>query len=154
METIFEKFSGRIYLVTMIFALLSLLIMVTSILASLPVEDVGGRNQTLQRVPVIQKPHQSWSGLQTQITGRMQELIKPLQGIAAVKDDGVAAKMAARLQLQGIVNMGGQFVAYVNVDKGSVVALRTGSTVLEFSVLKVEEKTITLSREGVQIVLP
>ena len=154
METIFEKFSGRIHLVTMIFAVLSLLIMATSIFASLPVEDVGGRNQTLQRVSVIQKSHQSWSGLQTQITGRMQELIKPLQGIAAVKDDGVAAKMAARLKLQGIVNMGGEFVAYVNVDKGSVQALRTGSTVLEFSVLKVEEKSVTICREGVQIVLP
>lgn len=154
MEGNFEKLGSRMHLVALAFAAISMLAVAMTIFIPLPVEDVVGRGQPTQCVPVIQPPHKPWGDLQSRITGQIQEMIKPLQGIAAVKDDGAAAKMASRLKLQGIVNMGGQYVAYVCVDKGSVVALKAGATILEFSVLSVEEKTVTLSREGVQVVLP
>lgn len=154
MENGFQRFIGRVRLAAMIFAVLSALAVAAAVLVPLPTEGAGGRIQTPQRVPTVQPPHKPWDSLQSRIAGQVQEMIKPLQGIAAVKDDGAAAKMAQRLKLQGIVNMDGQYVAYVCVDKGSVVALKTGGTVLEFSVLNVEEKTVTLCREGVQVVLP
>jgi len=153
-ENRLAKVSRRAMTGGLVFAALSLAAVAAAILTPLPSHKAGGSSQAPGRVPAIHPPPKSSGSLQARITGQVQEMIRPLQGIAAVKDDGAAAKMASRLQLQGIVNMGGQFVAYVCVDKGSVVAIKTGGTILEFSVLRVEEKTVTLCREGVQVVLP
>jgi hypothetical protein len=153
-ENRLAKVSRRAMAGAVVFAALSLAAVAAAILTPLPSQEAGGSGQVPQRVPAMQPPHKSWEDLQARIAQEVQEMIRPLQGIAAVKDDGAAAKMAARLQLQGIVNMGGQLVAYVSVDKGSAVAIKTGGTILEFSVLRVEERTVTLCREGVQVVLP
>jgi hypothetical protein len=138
----------------LVFAALSLATVAAAILTPLPSQKAGGSGQAPLRVPAIEPAHRSWADLQTRIARQIQEMIRPLQGIAPVKDDGAAARMASRLHLQGIINTGGEFVAYVSVDKGSVVAVRNGGTILEFSVLRVEERTVTLCREGVQVVLP
>jgi len=155
MESTLTKLSSRAMAVGLILLALSLAAMVAAIFWPLSLEATAGGNPRPQRVPTISKAHQPWADLQSTISNQEHELIKPLQGIAAVKDDGVAQRMAQRLRLQGIVNMGGQYVAYVAVDKDpSAMSLRTGSKILEFTVVSVEEKTITLDREGVQIVLP
>jgi len=148
------KVSRRAMTGGLVFAALSLAVVAAAILTPLPNQETGASGQAPQRVPAIQPSRRSWGDLQARIARQVQEMIRPLQGIAAVKDDGAAAKMASRLQLQGIVNMGGQFIAYVSVDKGPVVAIKTGGTILEFSVLRVGERTVTLCREGVQVVLP
>ena len=107
-----------------------------------------------QRVPVLPPQRPPSDDLQRRIARRIEPLVRPLRGIAAVKDDGTAAKMARRLKLQGIVKMRGEYVAYVRVDGKSVAKIGQGGTILEFSVVRVEESSVVLSREGVQVALP
>jgi len=155
MENTFVKLSSRAMAVGLILLALSLATVAAAVFWPLSLEATAGSNARLQRIPSIPESHKSWTDLQTTIMNQDHELIKPLQSIAAVKDDGAAARMAQRLKLQGIVYMGGQYVAYVAVDKDpSAASLKAGMTVLEFTVVSVEASTITLSREGVQIVLP
>ena len=153
MENTMTKLSSRAMAVGLILLALSLAAVAAAVFWPLPLEATAGGGPKLQRVPSIREPHIPQVALQARITNQEPELVKPLQGIAAVKDDGIAQKMAQRIKFQGTVNMGGQYVAYVAVDN-SVVSLRAGSKVLEFTVVSVEERSITLDREGVQIVLP
>ena len=80
-------------------------------------------------------------------------LIKPPQAQAAVKDTGAAAKLAKKLHLQGVVKMGEELVAYIQVDKAGVKTVRQGGQILEFLVERVEPGRVTLSLQGVQVVL-
>jgi len=155
MENTMTKLSSRAMAVGLILLVLSLAAVAAAVFWPLPLEATGGGGPKLQRVPSIREPHIPQVALQARITNQEPELVKPLQGIAAVKDDGIAQKMAQRIKFQGTVNMGGQYVAYVIVDKEpSPASLRAGSKVLEFTVVSVDAKTVTLEREGVQIVLP
>jgi hypothetical protein len=70
---------------------------------------------------------------------------------AAVKDTGVAQQLLKKLQLQGVAKMGDRFVAYVSVDKQSVVTVRDGDAVLDFLVESIEPGCVTLSLQGVLV---
>jgi len=80
-------------------------------------------------------------------------LIKPPQVQAAVKDTGAAAKLVKKLALQGVVRMGDELVAYISVVKEGVKTVRRGGHVLEFVVEDVAPGKVTLSLQGVQVVL-
>lgn len=80
-------------------------------------------------------------------------IIRPAQVQAAVKDDGAAEKMLAKLNLQGVIQMGDDLVAYVQVEKGSVQTVKTGDKLLSFVVEKVEPSKVSLSLQGVVVTL-
>jgi hypothetical protein len=80
-------------------------------------------------------------------------LIKPSQVQAAVKDDGTAGRLAKQLKLQGIVQIGDELVAYVQVEKAGVKTVRKGQTLLDFLVEDIEAGKIKLSWQGVIVFL-
>lgn len=82
-----------------------------------------------------------------------RELIRPAQHRAAVKDSGVAAQMAKALKLEGIVQAGDELVAYIQVQKEGTVSVKKGQTVLKFLVKEIQSDRVTLSLEGVEVVL-
>ena len=81
------------------------------------------------------------------------ELMRPARIQAAVKDDGTAQRLAKLLKLQGVVLMGDEFVAYIQVDKEGLQTVRERQTVSEFVVEKIEPGRVTLSLQGVTVVL-
>lgn len=90
----------------------------------------------------------SVSDVLRQTAGR--RLIRPAQIIAAVKDTGAAERLVKRLKLQGIIEMGGRKVAYVQVDGQNTVSVREGQKVLDMTVAKIESSRVEFSLDGVQ----
>ena len=79
--------------------------------------------------------------------------IRPTQVQAAVKDSGAAKQLAKKLKLQGVVEMGETLVAYIQVDKQGVKTVRKGDAVLDFIVEGIQSGKVTLSLQGVEVVL-
>lgn len=154
MECKLDHISRRVWIAAMAFLGLTVFLVMAAAFLPLNFADEFPQNLVSERVPVLNSPQKNSGDLQHMITRRVEELIRPLQGIAAVKDDGVAQRMAKRLKLQGVINMGGEYVAYIGVDKGQVVAVKAGGDILDFSVIKVDDKSVILSREGVEVALP
>jgi hypothetical protein len=82
-----------------------------------------------------------------------RRLVRPAQVQAAVKDTGAAARLLAKLNLQGVVDIGGELVAYIQVDKRSVKTVRKGEKVLELTVEEIQPGSVKLSLEGVVVEL-
>jgi hypothetical protein len=122
-------------------------------LAPIEPKDTSITSSAAGGVPSVRPRPQDVKALQEMISNRTEPLIRPAQSIAAVKDDGRAKKLAERLKLQGVVEMNGELVAYIAVDKGSAVSVRKGATLLDFEVATIDARTVTLSLEGVQVVL-
>ncbi len=113
--------------------------------------------------PVVSKPHGGMvdmseelanpdiKGLRRKISGR--QLIRPAQIQAAVRDNGAADKMLKKLTLRGVVQLGKDMVAYVQVGKMGVKSVRRGDKLLELIVKDVEPGMVTLSLKGVNVVL-
>jgi hypothetical protein len=80
-------------------------------------------------------------------------LVVPSQVQAAVKDTGAAQKLLARVKLQGVVNLGGELVAYVAVEKEGIKTVKKGNTLLSFNVDDVQPGRVVLSLEGVTLEL-
>lgn len=82
-------------------------------------------------------------------------LIRPAQVQAAVKNDGSAERLLKKLKLQGVVQVGSELVAYIQVDDGGKVvrSIHSGQTVLDFNVENIEPGKVTLSLQGVVVVL-
>ncbi len=89
------------------------------------------------------------------ILGKITErrLIRASQLQAAVKDSGVAKQLAKKLKLQGVVQMGDYLVAYIQVDRGVVKSVRKNEKVLDMIVEQIEPDRVTLSLDGVEVVL-
>ncbi len=82
-----------------------------------------------------------------------RRLIRPAQIQAAVKDTGAAQRLLSKLKLQGVVQMGGDHVAYIQVADRGVQTVRVGSSVLDFMVEAVESGRVKLSLDGVEVEL-
>ena len=82
-----------------------------------------------------------------------RRLLRPAQVKAAVKDTGTAARLARKLRLQGVVRMGDRLNAYVEIQNQGVRAVGEGDKVLDFVVKRIEPGKITLSLQGVEVVL-
>ncbi len=81
-------------------------------------------------------------------------LIKAAQAQAAVKDSGLAAELAKNLRLQGIANMPEGLTAYIrNMKEKRTLTVREGDKAAEFIVRRVEENSVTLDLEGVEVKL-
>ena len=103
-------------------------------IAGHPVVPSGGRNIESLMASIAERP-----------------LIRAPQVQAAVKDSGAAARLAKMLKFQGVVNMGGESVAYINVDKSGVKSVRKGQKILEFVVERIESGGVVLSLDGVEV---
>jgi len=82
-----------------------------------------------------------------------KELVKPPQVHAAVKDSGLAGKLAKRLKLEGVVQADEGYSAYIRVDNKALETVRQGQKVLDFTVARIEPGAVTLSLEGVEVVV-
>jgi hypothetical protein len=107
-----------------------------------------GKQHKIEAWPELAEPPDQ---MLSKMTGK--ELIRPAQAQAAVKDSGAAKALAKRLKLQGIVQIGDAFTAYVQVEKDGVKSVRKGDTILEFAVKKVEAGKVTLSLDNVEVEL-
>jgi len=82
-----------------------------------------------------------------------KRLIRPSQVQAAVKDTGAAQRLLAKLNLQGVVDMRGNLIAYIGVKGQGVKTVRQGGSVLEFVVKSIEPNRVVLSLQGVEVEL-
>ena len=142
---VFKRIAIGALLVAVLLVLLAGLIPIKSHPSSIDGEGINRKNQSI--------PHDQpeLSPLMHQMAGRY--LIKPAQIKAAVKDTGIADRLAKKLKLQGIVQMGGKSVAYVQVEKQGVKSVKEGDKLLEFLVEKIGADQVTLNLDGVQIKL-
>lgn len=81
------------------------------------------------------------------------ELMRPARVQAAVKDDGTALRLAKSLKLQGVAQIGDEYVAYIQVEKEGLAAVRERQELLQFTVEKIEPGRVTLSLQGVRVLL-
>lgn len=91
----------------------------------------------------------------SQLVGRLAgvRIIRPAQLRAAVKDSGMAARLAKQLKLQGVVDMRGKLMAYIAVEKQGVATVAEGDQVLDFLIERIEPGRVTLVLEGVSVEL-
>ncbi len=79
-------------------------------------------------------------------------IIKSAQVQAAVKDSGLAAELAKNLRLQGIANMPAGLTAYIhNTKEKRTLTVHEGDTVAEFIVRTVEQDSVILDLDGVEV---
>jgi hypothetical protein len=129
--------------------------------AVLPVRvEAGGNAAVGRRVPAMPPPPEDVRPLMVRAAGA--KLILPAQGLPAVKDTGAAAKLLERLKLQGVVQLGGEYVGYVAVKsgaegtksrRGGTQKVRKGDRVLGFTVKGVMPGSVTLELDGVVVEL-
>ncbi len=81
------------------------------------------------------------------------DLIKPAQIQAAVKDTGAAARLVRQLTLKGVVQIGGELVAYIEVKDQGVKSVNKGQKILEFVVKDMEPGKVVLDLDGVEVQL-
>jgi hypothetical protein len=119
----------------------------------LPIEPSAPAGADSQHGPVasLKAPARDVRKLVGEIAGRA--LIRPPQVQAAVKDLGLAARLLGQLKLQGVVQLGGESVAYVQVEKQGVKTVRQGQELLEFVVKEILPGKVVLSMEGVEVAL-
>jgi len=108
-------------------------------------------NESIRRLPVIDLAARDTQGLVRQVAGR--RLIEPPQIQAAVRDTGAAQRLLKQLTLQGVVNLGGTMVAYIGVRNGNVQTLPEGGKVLQFVVKEIQPGHVTLTLDGVDVML-
>lgn len=132
-------------------AIASFLILVLSLLWPLEREADGHTKHNNREIQTNPQEIADIQALLRSMAGR--RLIRPSQVQAAVKDTGLADRLAKKLKLQGIVQMGGTLVAYIQVEKQGVKGVRQGDQILDFRIEKIESGKVTLSLQGIQIVL-
>ena len=145
-----EKIAGRVLLICMTLAVLGGISVALAM--TLPMDPGASNLDTASRGGLndpVDAPDVSL--LLETMAGR--RLIRPSQVQAAVKDKGVAARLVKKLKLQGVLRMGDTLVAYIAVKDQGVQTLREGEMILEFLVKSIEPGKVTLSLEGVEVVL-
>lgn len=80
-------------------------------------------------------------------------LIRPSNALAAVKDNGIAKKLLARMKLQGVTELAGTPVAYIGIEKMGTQTVKVGDSVLDFQVQAISSGQVTLSLDGVVVEL-
>lgn len=102
-----------------------------------------------EAVPTIPRSDPDLHQLLVKVAG--SRLIRPAQVQPAVKDDGAAQELLARLTLQSIVQLGGEPVAYVRIENKGVQTLKEGGRILAFVVEEIKGGRIKLSLDGVMV---
>jgi len=115
------------------------------------VDEQDALSGDARRIPPLPQPGESIGPLLAKASST--RLIMPAQVQAAIKDNGAAEKMLARLKLQGVVQIGNESIAYVVVEKEGIKTLRKGDQLLSFTVESVSAGRVQLSYEGIQLEL-
>ena len=89
--------------------------------------------------------------LLVQIASR--RLIKPSQVKAAVKDSGTAEQLLKKLKLRGVVKMGASRIAYISIEKQGTKKVQQGDKLLGFVIENITMGKVTLSLQGVEVIL-
>lgn len=146
-----KRITDRFVLVGAALTLLSFIAVIVAILFPIDIDvKMKGVSKAVEFAPLAAS-ERDMNSLLLNMAGR--PLIRPSQIKAAVKDTGAAAQLLKKLKLQGIVKLGNSFVAYIEVEKHSVVTVRRGEKILEFTVKDIEAQKIVLSLEGVEVSL-
>lgn len=104
-----------------------------------------------KQVAIIPTGRRQMSPVLAEMAGR--QLIRPAQIRAAVKDTGAAQRLLKELNLQGVIQMGGELAAYIRVKGGGVQSVKKGDKILEFDVVEVTQGKVKLSLQGVEVQL-
>lgn len=124
------------------------------ILAILLPLSVSGRSEDQGSASTLRAYQSDAQDINKLVAGLARaNLIRPARVQAAVKDDGRAQRLLKSLKLQGIVQQNGNLVAYIEVEKSSTQVVSSGDKLLEFVVEKIESGRVTLTLDGVAVVL-
>jgi hypothetical protein len=82
-----------------------------------------------------------------------RRLVRPGLAVAAVKDNGTAAKLLAHLKLQGTITDGDRPSAYILVDKNDMRTVYVGDQILEFRIEEIGGNYVRLVLDGVSVAL-
>ena len=118
-----------------------------------PIGSTPGVSSSASRSPLPPIPQKTRSIESLLIQCGTKELIRATRVQAAVKDTGVAKELAKRLKLEGVIELDGQYVAYIKRDKSPSISLREQDTILDFTVRAVKPGRVVLSIDGIDVVL-
>lgn len=146
-----KRLINRFLTVSFVLVTTTLVLVITVLVVPIKIEsDAEGIDLAGQLEPLTDTQRNVEPLLQ-KMAGR--RLIRPSQVKAAVKDTGAAAQLLKKLRLQGVVQIGPDQVAYIRVEKQGTRKVKCGEKLLEFVVQKIEPGRITLSLEGVEVML-
>lgn len=112
--------------------------------------DPAGQDRSIGDISLSTLDRDRVSLLEQKVTERL--IIKAAQAQAAVKDSGLAAELAKSLKLQGIANMPAGLTAYIrNTKEKRTLTVREGDMAAEFIVRRVEQDSVTLDLDGVEV---
>lgn len=112
--------------------------------------DPAGQDRGIGDISLSALDRDRVSLLERRATERL--IIKAAQAQAAVKDNGLAAELAGNLKLQGIANMPAGLTAYIrNTKEKRTLSVREGEKAAEFIVRRVEQDSVTLDLDGVEV---
>ncbi len=141
----------RFMIAAVVLLALSAVLMVLSAVIPIGADVEASSVASVRQLQPLPKIRANLEPLVAKMAGR--HLIKPSQVQAAVKDTGIAQRLAKKLKLQGVVQVGTDLIAYVSVEKQGTKTVRQGEKLLDFVVQKIEPGKVTLSLQGVQVVL-
>lgn len=144
-EYLSHRFQAASFL---LLAVAGLLLLVAVLIPVKPDDETVGLSEAGQFRPLPLREYDT-GPLLARIAG--MRLIRPTQAQAAVKDSGAAKQLAKNLKLHGVVETGGELVAYIQVEKQGVKTVRKGETVLDFTVERIEPAKVLLSLQGVEV---
>ena len=146
-----KRYADRSMIIAATLLALSIVLVILAVAmpieANIEVSSIVSERQ-LQSLP---QAKQDIKPFLARIAGRY--LIKPSQVRAAVKDSGAAQRLVKKLTLQGIVQIGSDLIAYIGVDKQGTKTVRQGEKLLDFVVQDVKPGKVTLTLEGVEVIL-
>jgi hypothetical protein len=110
----------------------------------------AGQDRSIGNIAMSTLDRDRFSLLERRATERL--IIKAAQAQAAVKDSGLAAELAKNLRLQGIANMPAGLTAYIRDTKEKrTLTVREGDKAAEFIVRTVEQDSVILDLDGVEV---
>ena len=144
--------AGRMRAVALCLLVLSVALLAAAVFAPIgrTVDASVAAERALPMLPVMREEG-DLRALLARTAGR--HLIRPAQVQPAVKDSGDAQRLLKRLKLQGVVEIGSDMTAYIQLDKKEVKSVARGEKVLGFDVESIEPGKVTLSLEGVRVYL-
>jgi hypothetical protein len=146
-----QSLAGRLMKISAALALSAAICVALSMTVPISTADTSSRSSSGGSLEPLPTSRSVLQPLLARMAGTV--LIRPAAVQAAVKNDGTADRLLKKLKLQGIVQMGQDRVAYVQVEKEGVKTVRKGQTILDFAVDSIEPGKVTLSLQGVVVVL-
>src|SRR4051812_45987071 len=145
------RIASRLNIIVVLLATLALAGLALCVFFPIRLPQATGDSHESRTLPPLPHAGQDLQPLLVAMAGN--NIIRPAQVQAAVKDDGAAQRLLAKLNLQGVIQMGDDLVAYIQVEKGGVQTVKQGGSIIGLTVEKVEPSRVTLSLQGVLVTL-